>query len=93
MHHGRAVVVDVADEAAAGVALHLRALALDAPVVDGLEERPDPVLLGELELGLVDPREGQGALVAGLEVGAGGEQVGRAQFEVGAAVGAAVNWG
>lgn len=81
-HHGRAVVVEVAEEAAAGVAEEASALAVDAPVVECLEEGPDAVLLNEAELGVVDPGEGDAPLVAGLEVGVRRVQVRRAQVEV-----------
>jgi len=44
LHDRRPVVVDVAEEVAAGVAADARALPLDAPVVEGLEEGADAVL-------------------------------------------------
>lgn len=67
---------------AAGVALDAGALPLDAPIVDGLEEGADLVLLGESELGVVHPGEGERALVPGLEVGVRREEVGGAQIQV-----------
>lgn len=47
LHHGRAVVVDVADDGAAGGALKPGARAVDAPVVESLEEGADLVFLDE----------------------------------------------
>lgn len=68
LHGRRTVVVDVAKQVAAGVAADARALPLDAPVVEGLEEGADAVLGREPQARLVHPREGQRALVPGLEV-------------------------
>lgn len=65
--HGGPIVVDVADEPPAAVALDLRPRPLDPPVVSGLEERPDLVLLLEPELGGVDRRKRHRSLVSGLE--------------------------
>lgn len=48
-HRRQAVLVDVAEEVAAGVAVEAGAPAQDAPVVGGLEEGLDPVLLGKAE--------------------------------------------
>lgn len=81
-HHGGAIVVDVAKEATAGVAEDAGAPSLDTPVVDRLEEGHDPVFLGEAEPGVVDPGEGEGALISGLEVGIRRIQVRRAQVQV-----------
>lgn len=81
-HRGRPVVVDVSEEVAARVAEEAGAFALDAPVIGGLEEGLDPVLLGELEPGVVHPGEGEGALVAGLEVGVRRVEVRRAQIQI-----------
>lgn len=75
---------------AAGGAVHAGAAALDTPIVDGLEERLDLVLLGEIELGGVDPGEGEGALVAGLEVSVRREEMAGGEVEVGLARPAAV---
>jgi len=93
LHDRRAVVVDVAEEAAAGVAADARALAVDAPVVAGLEEGADPVLGREPEARLVHPREGQRALVPGLEEDARRVQVRRRQVQVRAARRAPVRGG
>ena len=92
--HRRTVVVDVADEAAIAVALDLRPVAMDSPVVDGLEERLELVLLLEAELGLGAGGEGgerESAFVAGLEVEVRREEVGGAEAEVGPALAAAVD--
>lgn len=75
----------MAEEAAAGVAADAGALPLDAPVVAGLEEGADPVLGREPEARLVHPREGQRALVPGLEEDARRVQVRRRQVQVRAA--------
>lgn len=85
-HHRGPVVVDVADEAAAGVADDLGPLPLDAPVVEGLEEGPDLVLLLEPELGGVDGGEGDGVLVPGLEVEVRRIEVVGTEVEVGPAL-------
>lgn len=89
----RAIVVDMANEAAAGVADDPGPLPLDAPVVEGLEEGLDLVLLLEPKLGGVDGGEGQGALVAGLEVEPSWEEVVGAQVQVRSALLAAVDSG
>lgn len=88
VHRRQAVLVDVAEEMAAGIAVEAGAPAQDAPVVGGLEEGLDPVLLGKAEQGVVDPREGERALVAGLERRVRGVQVGGAEVEIRAAAGA-----
>ncbi|KAJ0969836.1 hypothetical protein J5N97_022713 [Dioscorea zingiberensis] len=75
----------------AGAAVHAGAAALDAPVVDGLKEGLDLVLLGEVELGVVDPGEGEGAFVAGLEIGVRWKEMAGGQVKVGAARRAAVD--
>lgn len=90
-HRRQAVLVDVAEEMAAGIAVEAGAPAQDAPVVGGLEEGLDPVLLGKAEQGVVDPREGERALVAGLERRVRGVQVGGAEVEIRAAAGAPVH--
>ncbi|KAK4778095.1 hypothetical protein SAY87_018282 [Trapa incisa] len=89
----RPVVVDVADETAAGVADNLRPLPLDSPIVECLEERPDLVLLLESELGGVDGREGEGSLVPRLEVDFSWEEVVRAEVQVHPALLAAIDRG
>jgi hypothetical protein len=62
-----AELADTVRERRTIAALDLGPLPLDPPVVDGLEEGLDLVLL-EPKLGGVDPREGKRALVPGLEV-------------------------
>lgn len=79
------VVVDMAKERGAGVALDLGSLPLNSPVVDGFEEGADLVLLLELELGSVYGGERDGVLVSGLKVEVRGEGVGGVKIEVGAA--------
>lgn len=86
VRHRGPVVVDVADDAAAGVADDLGPLPLDAPVVEGLEEGPDLVLLLEPELGGVDGGEGEGVLVPGLEVEVRRVELVGAEVEVGPAL-------
>ena len=87
----RTIVVNVANKTPTAAALDLGPLPLDPPVVDGLEEGPDLVLLLEPELRGVDPREGKRALVPGLEVELRWKQMGRAEIEVGLALRAAVD--
>ncbi|KAG0474885.1 hypothetical protein HPP92_014571 [Vanilla planifolia] len=79
LHHRRAVIVNVTNKKAAGVALHPGALALDSPLIDRLKEGSDLVLLAESKLGLVHPREGKGSLVPRLEVRIRRIEVRRAQ--------------
>lgn len=86
----RAVVVDVADKAAAAVADDLGPGPVYAPVIERLEERSDFVLLLESELGGVHGGEGEGALVACLEVEVGREEMEGVEVEVRAALLAAV---
>lgn len=88
---GWAIVVHVANEVAAVDAEDLGALALDAPVVDGLEEGHDLVLLLETNLGGVHRGEGERALVPGLEVEVGREEGSCLEVEVGSALGAGVD--
>lgn len=64
----RTIVVNIAQESAASVALDLGPLPLDSPVIKGLKKWPDLVLLLEPELGGVHGREGESALIARLEV-------------------------
>lgn len=47
----RTIVVDITNETVTAIALDLSSLPLDSPVVEGLEEGTDLVLLLELELG------------------------------------------
>lgn len=87
----RTIVVNVANKTPTATALDLGPLPLDSPVVDGLEEGPDLVLLLEPEVGGIDPREGKRALVPGLEVELRREEMGRAEIEIGPALRAAVD--
>jgi hypothetical protein len=89
----RTVVVNVPNKTPTAAALDLGPLPLDPPVVDGLEEGLDLVLLLEPELGGVDPREGKRALVPSLEVELRWEEMGRAEIEVGLALLTAVDRG
>lgn len=87
----RTVVVDVANKTAAAIAFDLGPLPLDPPVIDGLEEGSDLVLLLESKFGVVDTREGKRTLVAGLKVEVRWEEMHCAKVEVGPALRAAVD--
>lgn len=81
----------MSDQTPASVALDLGPRPLNPPIVSGLEERPDLVLLLEPELGGVDPRKRQRSLVAGLEEDVRRVQIGRAQVQVRSALRARVD--
>lgn len=85
------IVVDIANETTTAIALDLGSLPLNAPVVEGLEEGSNLVLFLEGELGGIDGGEGEGTLVASLEVEIRGESVGGVEVEVGSAFGAAID--
>jgi len=87
------VIVDMAKERGAGVALDLGPLPLNSPVVDGFEEGAYLVLLLELELGRVYGGERDGVLVSGLKVEIRWEGIGGVEIEVGAASGAGIHRG
>lgn len=78
----RPIVVNVADETSTCIALDLGAFPLDSPIVDGLEERSELVLLLEPEFRGVDQRKRKGALVAGLEVEIRREEMSGIQFQI-----------
>lgn len=69
----RAVVIHITNQRATAIALDLGPLPLDSPVIKGLKERSDLVLLLESELGGVDYGKGGRALVSGLKVEIGGK--------------------
>lgn len=87
----RPVVVNVAYEMAAAIALDLGALPLDSPVIEGLEEWSELVLLLEPELGGVDRRKGKSALVSGLEVEIRREEMTGTQIQISSALCTAVD--
>ncbi|CAH9098483.1 unnamed protein product [Cuscuta epithymum] len=89
--HGRAVVVDMADEHPAANALDPGPLPLDAPVIQGLEEGFDLILLLEAEFGRIDGGEGEGAFVSGLKVEIRWEELSCVEVEIGFALFAAVD--
>jgi hypothetical protein len=74
-------VINVPNKTPKATALDLCPLPLDPPVVDGLEEGLDLVLL-EPELGGVDPQEGKRALVPSHEVELQWEEMGQTEIEV-----------
>lgn len=86
----RAVVVDVARELPAAIALDLGAFPLNPPVIERLEKGSDFVFLLESELGRIHGGEGEGVLVARLEVEVRREEVRGLEVEIGAALSAAV---
>lgn len=87
----RAIVVDMAKQRGTAVTLDLGPLALDSPVIEALEERPDLVFWLESELGGVHRGEGGAAFVAGLEVEIGGKQMRRVQIQIRSAFRTAVD--
>lgn len=79
------------DDASAGVTLDHGAVPMDSPIVEGLEKGADLVLLLESKLGRVDPGEGEGVLVTGVEVVVRREEIDGVEAEVGPALIATVN--
>ncbi|CAH9143142.1 unnamed protein product [Cuscuta epithymum] len=89
--HGRAVVIDIAHEHPAANALDPGPLPLDAPVIQGLEEGFDLILLLEAQFGRIDGGEGEGAFVSGLKVEIRWEELSCVEVEIGFALFAAVD--
>jgi len=78
----RAIIVHITKVAATAIAVDLGPLPLNTPVIEGFEKGHDLVFFLEIEFGSVDGGEGQGVLVAGLEVEVRWEELGGVEVEV-----------